>query len=105
MKYKRDLSKPLGESGDFDPRDRNKDGTVDPTRKRHMLRRWNHLKQAKELEMQQAAKAEATDKKYPTKSSKQLANANAKAKGKIQPFPSVGTGDYSGTGGFPKKKN
>ena len=104
MKYKRDLRKPLGESGDFDPRDRNKDGTVSPKEAAY-AEKMKSFKAGKGARDAAAAKAEATEKQYPTKSSKQLANAKAKSKGKPQPFPSVGTGDYSGTGGFPKKKN
>lgn len=98
------LSTPLGESGDFDPRDRNKDGTVSD-KEAEYAEKMKSFKADKGARDAAAAKAEVTEKQYPTKSSKQLANAKAASKGKPQPFPSVGTGNYSGTGGFPKKKN
>ena len=101
---RRDLSKPLASSGDFDPRDRNKDGKVD-AKEAEYAKKMKSFKAGKGARDANVSKAEATEKKYPTKSSKQIANAKAKATGKPQPFPSVGTGNYSGTGGFPKKKN
>ena len=98
---KRDLSKPLASSGDFDPRDRNKDGKVD-AKELAYDKKMKSFKAGKAGRDAATSKAEATQKKYPTLASKELANAKAKATGKPQPFPSVGTGKYSGTGGFNK---
>lgn len=98
---RRDLSKPLASSGDFDPRDRNKDGKVD-AKEAAYAKKMKAFKAGKGARDAAAASAIAMDKKYPTQASKQKANAKASVSGKPQPFPSLGTGVYSGTGGFNK---
>ena len=93
-----DTPVPQTKDSDFSPYDLNKDGTVSDKEAAY-AKKMKSFKAGKGARDAKASKAEATEKQYPTKSSKQLANSKAAAKGKPQPFPSVGTGDYSGTGG------